>query len=284
MRAFFLASIARLNRRAQYSVSKKPTTMLRLTASSTRCRRARRRKNSSSFKLLLSLMTLRLLSLPMSTSMLPCAPSSGSVEVAVDSHFKDTGKFTQEPWKDVFRDVAGSVRAAAPLVDVREALVDERDKQIDENVHAQNVPGNEQRSCPFWTAAIAVEVAVTGRAKRQDQCFWHGTHIDVARLVTIEPSKTKGLSQCDSIHQEQDKPGGKQVCNGGERSGSRLEELIQLIVPWDQQECDRDQEQLMQLAVVAVRKVREHKQSGDECSGDCKNRIHVPGAFPKSSP
>jgi hypothetical protein len=51
-------SIARRNRRAQYSVSKKPTTTFRRTASSTRCSRARRRRNSSNRKLLLSLMTL----------------------------------------------------------------------------------------------------------------------------------------------------------------------------------------------------------------------------------
>lgn len=47
MRPDFLCSTARRNRRDQYSVSKKPITTLRLTASSTRCSRARRRKNSS---------------------------------------------------------------------------------------------------------------------------------------------------------------------------------------------------------------------------------------------
>jgi hypothetical protein len=74
MRPDFFCSMARLNRRAQYNVSKKPITTFRRTASSTRCKRARRRKNSSSLfksqssaafvlcatylKLLLSLMTL----------------------------------------------------------------------------------------------------------------------------------------------------------------------------------------------------------------------------------
>lgn len=48
MRPCFFCSIARRNRRAQYKVSKKPTTTLRRTASSTRWRRALRRKNSSS--------------------------------------------------------------------------------------------------------------------------------------------------------------------------------------------------------------------------------------------
>lgn len=48
MRPCFFWSMARRNRRAQYRVSKKPMTTLRLTASSTRCRRALRRRNSSS--------------------------------------------------------------------------------------------------------------------------------------------------------------------------------------------------------------------------------------------
>lgn len=52
MRPCFFWSIARRNRRAQYSVSKKPTTTLRLTASSTRCRRALRRRNSSSLSMI----------------------------------------------------------------------------------------------------------------------------------------------------------------------------------------------------------------------------------------
>lgn len=48
MRPCFFCSIARRKRRAQYKVSKKPTTTLRRTASSTRCKRALRRRNSSS--------------------------------------------------------------------------------------------------------------------------------------------------------------------------------------------------------------------------------------------
>src|SRR5699024_7449471 len=55
MRADFFESTFRRNSRDQYSVSKNPTTVLRCTASSTRCNRARRRRNSSSRKLLLSL-------------------------------------------------------------------------------------------------------------------------------------------------------------------------------------------------------------------------------------
>jgi hypothetical protein len=47
MRPCFFWSMARRKRRAQYNVSKKPITTFRRTASSTRCRRARRRKNSS---------------------------------------------------------------------------------------------------------------------------------------------------------------------------------------------------------------------------------------------
>lgn len=50
MRPDFLCSTARRNRRDQYNVSKNPITTLRRTASSTRCRRALRRKNSSNLR------------------------------------------------------------------------------------------------------------------------------------------------------------------------------------------------------------------------------------------
>jgi len=54
----FLRSMWWRKRRDQYTVSKKPMTMLRRTASSTRCSRALRLRNSCSRRLLLSLMTL----------------------------------------------------------------------------------------------------------------------------------------------------------------------------------------------------------------------------------
>ena len=59
----------------------------------------------------------------------------------------------------------------ASLVDVREILVDQRDEQVDEDVHAQNVPRDEESARPLLAAAVAIEVAFAdGTVRWFDPC------------------------------------------------------------------------------------------------------------------
>ncbi len=98
------------------------------------------------------------------------------IVLVVDTHLEDTGKLTQQPRERLLADEAGACRihgapsfleatdfvtvhdcqAACSLVHVREALVDERHKHIDEDVHADDVPRNEQDPGPRCAPAIAV--------------------------------------------------------------------------------------------------------------------------------
>ena len=173
----------------------------------------------------------------------------------VDSHLKDAGQLAQEARECLFGNVAcadwiefcpslletadllsaNDGESAAPLVHIREVLVDERDEQIDEDVHAQNVPGDKQRTCPLLAAAVAIEVALADSAewsvnlgkvfhksvpafsytcpKKQDEGLWHRAEVCVIACLLTEPGEAEHLCERNCKHQEKDKPGCQQINN-----------------------------------------------------------------------
>lgn len=115
-------------------------------------------------------------------------------------------------------------QAAASLVHVTETFVDQRDEQVDKDVHAENVPGDEKSACPFRATAVALKVPRSNGAERfvyvckvfhqlippfahahseqEDKSFGNGTEVDVARLIRPETSETEGLCERNRIHQK----------------------------------------------------------------------------------
>lgn len=55
---------------------------------------------------------------------------------------------------------ADNRQSATPLVHVAEALVNKRDEQVDEDVHAENVPHDEQCASPLGTATRAFKILI----------------------------------------------------------------------------------------------------------------------------
>src|SRR5947207_5727089 len=68
---------------------------------------------------------------------------------------------------------ADGIKSAASLIYIREAFENERYKKRDENVHADDVPGNEQATSPGGTPTIALEEVVLSSAIRG----YHGGEI-----------------------------------------------------------------------------------------------------------
>lgn len=106
--------------------------------------------------------------------------------------------------------------AATSLVYVRETLEDERHEQAHEDIHAQDVPGDEQRAGPCCATAITVEKIsfdidaiwrrycreilhdlvpsfATTHTEQENQGFWNVSEILVASLVFSEARQAKGL-------------------------------------------------------------------------------------------
>ena len=160
-------------------------------------------------------------------------------------------------------------RRARPLIDVAEALKDERHEEADEDVHADDVPRHEERSSPLRTAAIAVQEVVRGDAvrlshlrkvfhdgvptltaagpKKQYQSFWDCSKVEVAVLRLAELGEAQRLREGDGVDQEQHEPSREEVTDRRQAGRGRFEELIELIVSWDEKQRNRDQKELVQL-------------------------------------
>lgn len=158
---------------------------------------------------------------------------------------------------------ADCVQPAAPLVHVREALKNERHEKRHENVHADDVPRNEQSPGPPSTATIASVPVLQRRlrraegrhhgrkvfhqvipsltaagAKKQDQSPRDVAEVHIAALIFPKLGETKDLVHGNGERQEEYKPRGNQVSDRGETSRRRLEKLIQLVVARYKQESD----------------------------------------------
>ncbi|KFY38285.1 hypothetical protein V494_04419 [Pseudogymnoascus sp. VKM F-4513 (FW-928)] len=127
--------------------------------------------------------------------------------------------------------------SAGALVHVREALVDERHEQRDEDVHAQDVPGDEERVRPRRAAAVAVEegrplhaqwgarvrvvlhdlvpALAHGHAEEHDERAWHVAEVEVVGALAAEAREPKCLSHGDGVDEEQDEPCGEEVADAG---------------------------------------------------------------------
>lgn len=125
------------------------------------------------------------------------------------------------------------VQSAAPLVDIRKALENERDEKRDKDIHAENVPRNEKCTSPALAATVALKKFVgicaigrhhsrkvfhnlipalsTTHSEEENQRLGHRSKINVVVFSLSEFSKAKDLSEGDGIYKKQDKPSCQQV-------------------------------------------------------------------------
>jgi hypothetical protein len=117
-----------------------------------------------------------------------------------------------------------SVQSAAPLVHIGKTLKDQRHKQGYKDVHADDVPGDEQAPRPSSTAAIRTEELIsqraigrlhfrkvfhelipsfaTAHAEEKDQRFWNIPKVEIIGLVVPEFGESKRLCHGDGEDQE----------------------------------------------------------------------------------
>ena len=147
-------------------------------------------------------------------------------------------------------------------------------------------------------AAVAIEVALADSAewsvnlgkvfhksvpalsytcpKKQDEGLWHRAEVCVIACLLTKPGEAEHLCERNCKHQEKDKPGCQQIDNRSKTSGAGLEKLVELIVPRDDQQSHRDQEELLELDESAVVEFGKQHERRDEGTRYRKKRIHVP--------
>lgn len=192
------------------------------------------------------------------------------------------------------------------MVDVTEAFVDQRDKQVDEDVHAEDVPADEKRSRPLRATTVTFEVsfpfctvrlvdvgiifhelvpALTHtHGEQEDECFGYCPEILVGGLVRAESGETERLCKRDGVDEEQNEPCSEQVRDGCQTCRCGLKELIKLVVARNEHEGDRYQEELMQLNEHSLVAPSKDENGSGERAGDGEDGVHVPGAPAESVP
>jgi len=115
-----------------------------------------------------------------------------------------------------------------------------------------------------------------GHAEKQNECFRHSTEIDIAVSVVAETGETKRLRECYRIDEEEHEPRGEEVADLRDRGGGSLEQLIELVVAGDQEKCDGDEEEFVELDVIALLEVGEEKDGRDEGARYTKDGVQIP--------
>jgi hypothetical protein len=147
-------------------------------------------------------------------------------------------------------------QSTAALIDVRKAFVNQRDEQVHENVHAENVPRDEECQSPSIAATVSIIVVIANctvwwnhrckichdlipafsrtHLEKHYQCFGDRSEILIVRLAFSESSQPKRLCKCNGINQEEYKPSRQEIGNRGKTSSGCFEKLIQLVIPRDE--------------------------------------------------
>jgi hypothetical protein len=94
-------------------------------------------------------------------------------------------------------------------------------------------------------------------AEKQDHSFGHSPEIEVVGLIGPEPCQSKCLGQSNGEDQKEDEPSGKKVADICQTCSCRLEQLIQRIVPRNEQQDYQDQEGFVELNVGRLKEIRQ---------------------------
>lgn len=195
---------------------------------------------------------------------------------------------------------------ATSLVHVTETLVDQRDKEVDKDVHAQYVPGDEKSARPFRATTVTFKVPISYRAKgfvdvgeifhklippfththrvEEDEGFRDSPKVDIPRFIGAKSSEAKGLCQGNGIHKKQHEPRSKKVRNGSQTCSCGLEKLVELVVARNEEEGDGDKAELVQLDKDSHIVFCQYEDRSDKCPRYSENGKDIPGALPESVP
>lgn len=91
------------------------------------------------------------------------------------------------------------------------------------------------------------------------------------------------MSHGDGEDEEQNKPSGQKIPDGRQTGCSGLEKLIQLVVARDNKQRHCHEEKLVQLLEKLGGK-DEGQNDSNKSTGNCHQRIEVPGASPEPTP
>lgn len=79
-------------------------------------------------------------------------------------------------------------------------------------------------------------------AEKEYQGLRHISEIEIVVFVATKLGEAESLSHSDGIYEEQYEPRSQEVANRCKTSRGSLEELIELVIPWNDKEGDGHEE------------------------------------------